>query len=308
MSMVIAWLQEHLGLSVEMQARLLASVLAVAVFWLIHRTVLLLVFRRMQDAAPRYRVRKISTYATVFSGILIVGRIWFEGFGSLATFLGLLSAGIAIALKDLFVNLAGWLFILWRRPFEVGDRVEIGEFAGDVIDVRIFQFSLMEIGRWVEADQSTGRVLHVPNGVVLSSVTANYTKGFEYIWNEIPVVVTFESDWRKAKQLLREIADRYGNPRTEPASRGVQRASMRFLISYTVLTPTVYTSVVDHGVRLTLRYLCGPRERRGTSEAIWEDILDAFAECRDIDFAYPTQRYFHNVLEGKPEARAHPDN
>lgn len=89
----------------------------------------------------------------------MIGRVWFEGIHSIATFLGLLSAGVAIALKDLLANLAGWGFIMWRRPFEVGDRVQIGNDTGDAIDLRIFQFTLMEIGNWVEADQITGRTI-----------------------------------------------------------------------------------------------------------------------------------------------------
>ena len=67
---------------------------------------------------------------------------------------------------------------------------------------RIFMFTLMEIGNWVDADQSTGRVIHIPNGKVFKEVLANYSKGFQYIWNEIPVLVTFESNWKKAKEIL----------------------------------------------------------------------------------------------------------
>src|SRR5437870_943240 len=99
----------------------------------------------------RYRWQKATAYITTPIALLIVGRIWFAGFQSIATFLGLVSAGIAIALKDILVNLAGWVFIIWRRPFALGDRIQIGQHAGDVIDVRLFQFTLNEIGNWVQA-------------------------------------------------------------------------------------------------------------------------------------------------------------
>ena len=98
--------------------------------------------------------------------MLVVWPIWLEGIRSFATYFGLLSAGLAVALKDPITNLIGWAFIIWRKSFEVGDRVEIGEYAGGVVDQRIFQFSLMEISNWVAADQSTERILHVPNGMV----------------------------------------------------------------------------------------------------------------------------------------------
>ena len=82
--------------------------------------------------------------------------------------------------------------------------------AGDVIDIRLFQFSINEIGNWVDADQSTGRIIHIPNGIVFTEPQANYTAGFQYIWNEIPVLVTFESDWKKAKQILTDIVNHHG--------------------------------------------------------------------------------------------------
>src|SRR3989441_12617332 len=110
-------------------------------------------------------------------------------------------SGLAIALKDPVTNLAGWIFIVWRRPFEVSDRVEIGGHKGDVIDIRLLQFTLNEIGNWVNADQSSGRIIHIPNGKVFTEPVANYDKGFKYIWNEVPVLVTFESDWRQAKAI-----------------------------------------------------------------------------------------------------------
>jgi small-conductance mechanosensitive channel len=299
MDAVTTWLESTIGLSAATQQRIASSLAVIALLWLLQKLVLSVVWRRVSDVRIRYRWRKTTAYVAVPLGFLIVGRIWFEGIGSIATFLGLVSAGIAIALKDILVNLAGWVFILWRRPFEMGDRIQIGEHAGDVIDIRIFQFSLLEIGNWVNADQSTGRVIHIPNGRVLTEVTANFSKGFRHIWNEIPVLVTFESDWQKAKDILLRIAEAHAAHLTEAAERQVKESSRRFMIFYQTLTPTVYTSVMDSGVLLTVRYLCSPRERRGSAQAIWEDILRAFAEHKDIDFAYPTQRFYDNRTEGK---------
>jgi small-conductance mechanosensitive channel len=303
MEAVVIWLQNNLGLSPAIQARILGSVLAIALLWALRRLALAVIWRRIDDVRLRYRWRKTTSYIIVPTGMLIVGRMWFEGIGPLATYLGLVSAGLAIALKDLVVNLAGWGFILWRRPFEVGDRIQIGEHVGDVIDVRIFQFTLLEVGNWVDADQSTGRLLHIPNGKVLNESLANYTRGFDYIWNELPVLVTFESDWKKAKALLAEIAARHAAHLTDEAEKQIREVSRRFMIFYSTLTPTVYTSVADSGVMLTIRYLCAPRKRRSTAEAIWEEVLDAFAREADIDFAYPTYRYYDNRLEGKPGTR-----
>jgi small-conductance mechanosensitive channel len=284
------WLEQEVGLSPVLQDRLLATLVIVGGLWLAQRLVLALAYRRAHDPWVRYRWRKTISYLSLLIGLVLVGRIWVERVGSLATFLGLVAAGLAIALKDLVANLAGWAFIVWSRPFDIGDRVQVGSHAGDVIDLHLFQFTLNEIGNWVDAEQSTGRIIHVPNGKVLSEPIANYDKGFRYIWSEIPVTVTFESDWKKAKGILEAIAVRHAEQLTEQVEKELLEASRRYLIAYTKLTPIVYVRVAEHGIRLTLRYLIRSRFRRGSENAIWQDVLDAFAAEQGIDFAYPTTR------------------
>ena len=82
----------------------------------------------------------------------MLGVIWLGNLTNLATYLGLVSVGLTIALSDPNANIAGWIFIFWQHPFDVGDRIQIGKHAGDVIDARIFQFTVLEIGNWVDAD------------------------------------------------------------------------------------------------------------------------------------------------------------
>lgn len=283
---------------------LVVSVLAVLIVVMIRRLVLRIVEGRVEDVRLRYRWAKGSAYASFVVVAVVVLAVWLEALSHLGTFLGLLSAGLAIALKEPVSDLAGWIFIVWRRPFELGDRVQVGKDAGDVVDIRLFQFSILEIGNWVGADQSSGRIVHIPNARVFTEPVANYTAQFEYLWNEIAVLVTFESDWRKAKGILLDVAAKHGSGASEEAARAMRRASRKFLIFYQKLTPVVYTSVKDSGVLLTLRYLCRPRQRRGTAEVIWEAVLDAFHDEPDIDFAYPTTRAYFNPVEGKEGARA----
>lgn len=293
------WMKQTLHLSIESQYKLLESLIVIVFAILVRWLVMKLVQGRTEDIRVRYHWKKVSTYVMVFLLLLVLGKIWLKGFESLATYLGLVSAGLAIALKDPIVNMVGWGFLLWKRPFQVGDRIQIGDLSGDVIDLRLFQFSLMEIGNWVAADQSTGRIVHVNNGLIFTQSLANYGRSFDYIWDEIPVVVTFESDWEKAKEILNSVVWSETEHRTSTAEKQVKRAAEKFMIYYKNLTPIVYTSVDDIGVRLTMRYLTEPRKRRVTQGAIWEAVLRAFAERDDIDFAYPTMRYYNNRTEGK---------
>lgn len=251
-----------------------------------------LINRKIKDDRKRYHMRRIATYIHTTLLFLVVGSIWFQGIASIGTFLGLASAGLAVALHDSIANMAGFLFIEARKPFRVGDRIEIDGVKGDVIDVRLFEFSVVEVGNWVDADQSTGRIIHVPNSKVLNSPLSNYHIGFEYIWNEIPVLITFESNWRKAKELLSEIGRKHAEPLSQGAQQQIRRAARKYLIVAGTLTPTVYTSVRDSGVLLTIRYIVNPRQRRGTEQLMWEEILDTFAAESDIDLAYPTTRFY----------------
>jgi len=162
------WLQTAIEIPADFSGKLVNSFVVILLILFIRILVVKAVWRRTEVFQVRYHWRKTSNYVAFFLAILFLGRVWFKEFHSVATFLGLLSAGLAIALKDPIVNLAGWLFILWRRLFSVGSRIQIGSHAGDVIGTRIFQFTLMEIGGWVDADQSTGRIIHIPNSKVFT--------------------------------------------------------------------------------------------------------------------------------------------
>ncbi len=289
---------ELTDLSQGFTQNLLFTVALIFAFWLVRTIILRIVYRKTSDPELHYKWRKYLTRTLFFIALLILGRAWLEGFQSIATFLGILSAALVIALKDSVADLAGWLFLLWRKPFEIGDRIDIAGVSGDVIDLRIFKFSLMEIGNWVDADQSTGRVIHVPNHKVFTENIANYTADFQFIWNEIPVRITLESNWMKAKKLLQDIADRHSANISDQAKQQLRQASRSYLITYRILTPTVYTDVKDFGIVLTIRYLTNPRTRRGTEQQIWEEVLTEFARHSDLSFAYPTIRYYDRGREG----------
>ena len=157
---LVVWLSKATGISVGLYSLLFTYVAGIAFLWSLRWLILKLVWRQTENLQVRYKWRKISGYAAFVLTVLLVGRVLSEGFHSAATFLGLLTAGLAIALKDPLVNLVGWMLIIWRRPFAVGDRIQIGIHAGDVMDLTVFRFTLAEIGNWVHADQITGRIVH----------------------------------------------------------------------------------------------------------------------------------------------------
>ena len=179
-------------LETDMAGKVIATLIALLVLYVLKFITSRLVCRRIEDDKRRYHTRRTVNYVYTFVVIIVIGSFWFQGIQSLSTFLGLASAGLAVAMHDTIANMAGFFFIEARKPFKVGDRIELEKFKGDVIDIRLFQFSIVEVGNWVDADQSTGRIIHVPNSMVLRAPLSNYHIGFEYIWNEIPVLITLK--------------------------------------------------------------------------------------------------------------------
>lgn len=260
------------------------------------------VSQRVADDAARYRWNKLILYVSRIAIIALIAAVWVDAVGQLAVFIALVLTGLAIALQDPIVDVAGWAYILWRKPFKVGDRVTIDGFRGDVIDIEVFVFSLMEVGDGLsQPRQSTGRVIQMPNMYIFKRALTNENIAFEFIWLEIPVVITFESNWHKAKEILAGIGAKYGTELIPIAERQVHEATDVFMLKASALMPAVYTRGLDHGVELTMRLLCEVRKPRIVESAVWEDVLQAFAQEPDIEFAYPTTRWYQAPGDKEPE-------
>lgn len=285
-------LAQTLHVPVDTLINIIRTLAALVIILVLRRIARRVVRRTAEGTDVAYRANKIINYVATATFFITVAFIWFEAFDSLPTYLGLVSAGIAIALADVLKNMVGWVYILGRKPFQVGDRIEVQDYKGDVVDVRLFRFSLMEVNAWVDADQSTGRLIHIPNGVVFNEGVANYTEGFGFIWHELPILITFESDWKLAEQLVKEILVEDAPDVHGAAGAHIRETARRYSIRVGTLTPTVYLSVRDSGVLLTARYLVEARARRGREDRVWRSILERFGEHADIDLAYPTVRTF----------------
>lgn len=296
---VIAWIQEVTGLAPETQNKIFISLCAVVVLWLLRFLIKRIIWDRTQKVETRYRWRKTTGYIYMLLVFLVLFRVWFNPNWDIVNIVALVAAAVILSLQDLIRSLAGWFALIWMRPFQVGDRIQIDDgITGDVIDIRVFKFSLNEVGNWVHADQSTGRVMHVPNSVILDKTIINFTETFPYIWIELPILITFESDWQEAKNVLQKIADAHSLKVSNNAKSKIKEASKHYMIYYKMLTPIIYTSIDPCGVLLTMRLLVEPHKRRNCEHAIWEDVLKEFAQHKNIDFAYPTQRFYNHQAEG----------
>lgn len=278
----------------EILFKIIYTIMILVISWIIKSFINHIIQKKIDENNARFTVKKIVHYLLTLLAVIFIGSVWIVNFSKIGTVFGLFAAGIAISLKDIFLNITGWLFIYIRRPFTIGDRIEIDGSAGDVIDIRLFQFSILEIKNWVDADQSTGRIIDIPNGLVFTNHQINFNKGFDYIWNEIKILVTFESDWEKAKSILGEIIETECEPVIKQAKDELTKATKKYLIMYANIKPIIYTSIEDSGVLLTIRYLCKPRNRRNSEHNIYEKILKEFTQQSSVDFAYPTKRLYNH--------------
>jgi small-conductance mechanosensitive channel len=242
--------------------------------------------RQIADDVVRYKATRTIGYMVQFLALAIIGATWASRL-NLQLWIGLAAAGLTLALQTVILGFAGWVHITLRRPYDIGDRIQIGKVVGDVLDIRISHTCVLEVGNWVAADQSTGRLSFIPNSFVFTEPVFNYTQGFSYIWNELPVLVAPGSDWRLARKLLQEIAAQEMHDLVPKAHAEISRAKSLYPILYEHLTPAVYLSMEPSGVLLTLRYLTEVRARRQTAAALTERILDVFGREPTVKLAFP---------------------
>jgi small-conductance mechanosensitive channel len=162
----------------------------------------------VHDAASKYNIRRILKLVTAIVVAFIVISILFANWYTAIVSLGLVSLMLGFALQTPITSFIGWVYVLIRTPYRVGDRIRIGDATGDVIDVSYLDTTLWEFGgEYLSTDHPSGRIIKFPNSKVLNTAVYNYSWPlFPYIWNEIKFNVAYESDLDFISQTMKEIA------------------------------------------------------------------------------------------------------
>lgn len=195
----------------------------------------------------------IKYTAICFFGVALI-FIWLEGVGPILTALTIVAAALTIVSKELILNFLGSFVIFWRELFAIGDRIQVGDSSGDVIDKGLLYFTLLEIGRTESTGHSTGRLIKIPNSLALTLPIINATRGAGYVWHEVKVVVTSESDWENAKAILLTAISTYYEQEKVDLPR-IKKEFERKRIFFNILSPRAYVDVANGGIKITLRYL-----------------------------------------------------
>ncbi|ARA92014.1 hypothetical protein AWN76_001745 [Rhodothermaceae bacterium RA] len=265
------------------QGKIIGTIVVLLVLSLFRYFAYRLINKRVARLHDRYVWRQTVSYVISITALLLIVRLWFEWFQSILTLLSLVAAALVIVSKELILNGVAYGIILWRQLFDVGDRIQVGTFAGDVIETGPFYFSIAEIGQWVGGDEATGRVVKVPNSMILTQPVANYTRGESLIWNELTLELTVGSNWQRARTLAAEVAEAH-TYRFKPGEIESIRMAREEII-FVDPTPRVYLGVRESKLVLTIRYVCKLHKRRATEQAILEDLLLRFADADDIHLA-----------------------
>src|SRR5271156_1605207 len=230
--------------------------------------------RRFGRVDARYKVRKFVVLSGYLATLLFLAILFEDRLGRLSFAIGVIGAGVAVALQDLLASIAGAFAISFSKLYVVGDRVQIGDTRGDVIDISLLRTTLMEVGSWVGRDLYSGRIVRIPNNAVLKGSVFNYSQGFRFIWDQIKVVFTITSDATLARATLLRVANdvigeylveaqnswnavsddyRSENPSIEPVvALVVNAASLEFTVNYVVdytkrseMQDRLFTKIVD---------------------------------------------------------------
>jgi small-conductance mechanosensitive channel len=175
----------------------------------LHAIATVVVVPRFQQRAARYNVRRVLQLVTGLLVAFSVVSVLFVGWYGAALSFGLLSLVLGFALQAPLTSFFAWIYILARSPYRVGDRIRIGEAAGDVIDVAYLDTTLWEFGgEFLSTDHPSGRIIRFPNSKVFNSTVFNYSWPlFPYIWNEITVQVAYESDLEFVASVMRTVVE-----------------------------------------------------------------------------------------------------
>jgi small-conductance mechanosensitive channel len=224
----------------------------------------------------RYNLSKILNLLHLFVATLFVLRVWLPDSNTLLAAYGFVAAAAAFSVQDLFKNFIGGVIVVVKGLFSVGDRIQIGDTHGDVIDIGILYTSLLEIRAWVAGDQSTGRIIRVPNGKVLNIDIINYTEDHSFIWDEIHIPVTQNSDWKKAESILHGIVVEATKELSASAMEEIRHLQSKYFLNNNNIEPRVYLAITDKWVSLYARYIVNARERRNVQDRIMRQIKEKF--------------------------------
>ncbi|MEA3371630.1 MAG: mechanosensitive ion channel [Campylobacterota bacterium] len=259
-----------------------------------------------------YMANKIITFANFTLILLIIFFNYIENAAYLVTILGFASAGIAIAMKDWFMSILGWLVIVFGGSIHVGDRIRVDmdgiKYVGDVMDVSLLRMTIMEdvTLTTIMDNRRAGRIIFIPNNYVFTKMIANYThSSLKTVWDGVNITITFDSNHKKAMHLSKEISKKFSKGYTDITRKQLNKLRQHYSLKNTNVEPRIFSSIEPNGIKIEAWYLTNAYATLTLRSVISTEIVDAFNAEDDITIAYPTQKLNVSMKSEVPVAHSH---
>jgi small-conductance mechanosensitive channel len=274
------------AVSLSLLAKCIAAVVGILFIHITFHVLEQTLPRRFGRADARYKVRKFVVFSGYLSILLFIAILFEDRLGRLSFALSVVGAGVAVALQDVVASIAGAFSIGFSKLYSVGDRVQIGDTRGDVIDIGLLRTILLETGNWVSRDLYNGRIARIPNSTVLKGSVFNYSQGFQFIWDEIKVRFTTTSDCQLAREtLLRVAKDSIGEYLVE-AQTSWKAMSDNYRSANPPLEPTIALVVNAGSLEFTVSYVVDYVKRTALKDQLFTKILEEVANSnRRVEWA-----------------------
>jgi small-conductance mechanosensitive channel len=293
-------------------------VMIVIILFILSIIAKLVIKRYVEDDDKHYTGNKLVNFTFIVISIFVVLFAYIDNASYLVTVLGFASAGIAIALKDWFMSIFGWMSIMLSGSINPGDRIKVQrdgiEIVGDVLDITLLKIAIREdttLTSYVK-NRRTGRVFFIPNNYVFTDAIANYTfDGLRTVWDVVDVNITFNSNHKKAVELAKNVANIHAKSYTDLAKKRLQKMRKKYVLRNSNPDPRVFAFVEIYGITISTWFHTNSHATLGLKSTIGMEILEIFKQHDDIKLAYPTQTLrvvgskdiqVENLLQGTTEA------
>lgn len=280
--MILTKVTKLISNSLNIDNKLITLIIITIIVALIFKGLSLLIDiinRKMHtDSKQLYlRNKRKNTILTIIF-ILILTIVWRDVFKNIMTFITFMSAAITLAARDIIFDYFCGIYIKLTRPIKIEDRIKIGDYIGDIVNINALNFELLEVD--LETNQSTGIIIHIPNSLIFNTPLKNYNKAFKYVWDEIKIRISLDSDIDLAKQTLLKITSSHPIVKEIPKKmqKEIEKSVSSYRIYYNNLTPIVYTEIKEDLVYLTIRFLVHPKKQRNIENDLYTNILKTFRQ------------------------------
>ena len=233
-----------------------------------------LAVRYVQDSRRRYlmlQTRRAALWVTI--ALLLMLNFATE-LGAVATIMGFAAAGIALALQNVILSVAGYFFLIGRFGMRAGDRVQLGGVTGDVVNIGLVKLSLMELG----PDRlPTGRVVVFSNSIVFQP-SGNFFRqapGLSFVWNEVRLTLSPDCDYRLAEKRLVDAVDEVFSRYRERVQREFRHLQNDLNVMFDTPRPQARLNLGADGLEVIIRYPAETRSANEIADEVARRVLDA---------------------------------